>query len=116
VQWKSRSVRSKVDLCRQNLIANAPQFNYGSTMPYEMTVTAKGLVCIPQAIREHLDIQPGQTVIVDERFNEVVIRKFGKPKVRLIKNELGLPVFITDDPNAPILTSEDVKKALEDFP
>ena len=42
-----------------------------------MTITSKGLVCIPQTIREHLDIRPGQTVIVEERKNEVIIRKRG---------------------------------------
>jgi AbrB family looped-hinge helix DNA binding protein len=99
----------------QKSVAKVLQFNYSSTMPYEMTVTAKGLVCIPQAIREHLDIRPGQTVVVDERANEVVIRKTEKPKARLVKNELGFLVFVVDEPIPPI-TSEDVKKYMEDFP
>jgi len=66
-------------------------------MPYEMTVTAKGLVCIPQTIREHLDIRPGQTVIVDERKNEVVIRKRGCIGLVELLRELPDPVPFPED-------------------
>lgn len=72
-------------------------FNYSSTMPYEMTVTAKGLVCIPHIIREHLDIRPGQTVIVEERRNEVVIRKRGCSGLVGLLRELADPVPFPED-------------------
>ena len=66
-------------------------------MAYEMTVTAKGLVCIPQSIREHLDIRPGQTVVVDERENEVVIRKRGCAGLVKLLQSLPDPVAFPDE-------------------
>ncbi len=44
-------------------------------MAFEMKVSPKGLVCIPQLIRDRLGIRPGQSVLVDERKNQVIITK-----------------------------------------
>lgn len=36
-------------------------------MAYEMTITDKGLICIPQPIRDALGIKPGQKALVSQR-------------------------------------------------
>ncbi len=40
-----------------------------------MTITNRGLVCIPIEIRQALGISPGQTVLVEEKNGTVIIRK-----------------------------------------
>lgn len=81
-------------------------------------LSTKGQVVLPSRIRNKLGLRPGDLLDASVEGGRIVLtprKKCGR-KVRIIKDPVtGLPV-LTAGPNAPILTSEQVKEILADFP
>lgn len=81
-------------------------------------LSTKGQVVLPSRIRNKLGLRPGDPLDASVEGGRIVLtpRKKCARKVRIIKDPVtGLPV-LTAGPNAPILTSEQVKEILADFP
>jgi AbrB family looped-hinge helix DNA binding protein len=83
------------------------------------TVSSKGQMVIPSEIRKSLGIEAGSQLEISVPEPgvlraEVVRPKIGKRYKIKIHPKSGLPYF--DAPDAPKITSADVRKALEDFP
>jgi AbrB family looped-hinge helix DNA binding protein len=81
-------------------------------------ISTKGQVVIPQAVREKLQLRPGdglETRVEGGRIVLIPTQKRSR-KTRIIKDPLtGFPV-LTAGPNAPRLTSKHVAELLADFP
>lgn len=81
-------------------------------------VSTKGQVVVPQRIRRQLDLQPGDTLEARIEGQHVILtpRKARPRRARIIRDPVtGLPA-LTAGPNAPRLTSAQVREALADFP
>jgi AbrB family looped-hinge helix DNA binding protein len=81
-------------------------------------LSRKGQVVIPNFIRKKLGLCPGDSLDAGIEGGRIVLtpRKRRSKKVRIIKDPVtGFPV-LTLGPNAPILTSKQVKEILTDFP
>ncbi len=80
-------------------------------------LSTKGQVVLPSRIRNKLGLRPGDPLDASVEGGGIVLtpRKKRGRKVRIIKDPItGFPV-LTAGPNAPILTSEQVKEILADF-
>ena len=81
-------------------------------------VSTKGQVVIPRAVRDKLQLRPGdplETRIKDGHIVLIPMRKRSR-KARIIRDPLtGLPV-LTAGRNAPRLTSRQVAEILAEFP
>jgi AbrB family looped-hinge helix DNA binding protein len=85
----------------------------------KITVSTKGQVVIPLAARAKYRIEPGDQldlVLQKDEMRLVPIRKRRKFKPRMIKDPITGMDVLTLGPGAPPITSEQVKKLLEDFP
>jgi AbrB family looped-hinge helix DNA binding protein len=81
-------------------------------------LSTKGQVVLPSRIRNKLGLRPGDPLDASVEGGRIVLtpRKKRGRKVRIVKDPVtGFPV-LTAGPNAPILTSEQVKEILADFP
>jgi AbrB family looped-hinge helix DNA binding protein len=84
----------------------------------ETKVSSKGQVVLPNRLRQRLGLRPGDALDVKLEGDAIVLRpRRGKRrKARIITDpRTGLAV-LTFGPGAPILTHEQVKQALSDFP
>jgi len=84
----------------------------------ETKLSTKGQIVLPSRIRNKLGLRPGDPLDASVEGGRIVLtpRKKRGRKVRIIKDPItGFPV-LTAGPNAPILTSEQVKEILADFP
>jgi len=82
------------------------------------TVSTKGQVVVPSKIRRKLGLQPGDSLEARVEGQHIVLtpRKVRSRKARITRDPVtGLPA-LTAGPNAPKLTSAEVREALADFP
>lgn len=81
-------------------------------------VSTKGQVVIPRAVRDKLQLQPGdtlETTLEGDRIVLVPTRRRAR-KWRIVRSpRTGLPV-LTAGRSAPRITSEQVAEILADFP
>jgi AbrB family looped-hinge helix DNA binding protein len=81
-------------------------------------ISTKGQVVLPGPLRRRLGLQPGDTLDAKLSGGGVLLtprkRRAGKAKI-FIDKKTGFPV-LTAGKNAPILTSEQVREILADFP
>jgi AbrB family looped-hinge helix DNA binding protein len=81
-------------------------------------VSTKGQVVVPSRIRRKLGLQPGDSLEAKIEGQDIILtpRKVRSRRARIIRDSItGLPV-LTVGPNAPKLTSADVREILADFP
>jgi AbrB family looped-hinge helix DNA binding protein len=81
-------------------------------------VSTKGQVVIPRAIRDKLQLRPGDTLETRIEGDRIVLAPTRKRvrKARIVRSPItGLPV-LTAGPNAPRITSKQVAELLADFP
>jgi AbrB family looped-hinge helix DNA binding protein len=81
-------------------------------------VSTKGQVVVPSRIRRKLGLQPGDSLEAKIEGQDIILtpRKVRSRKARIIRDSItGLPV-LTAGPNAPKLTSAEVREILADFP
>ena len=85
----------------------------------KVKVSSKGQVVLPIAARSKYRIEAGdqlELVLKKDEMRLVPVQKKRKFKARIIKDPItGLPA-LTLGPGAPVITTEMVKKLLEDFP
>jgi len=84
----------------------------------ETKVSTKGQVVLPSRLRERLGLKPGDALDVKVEDGNIVLtpRRRRRRKARIIIDPItGLPV-LTAGPGAPVLTHEQVKEMLADFP
>ena len=86
----------------------------------ETKVLEKGEVVLPASLRRRLGIKPGDTLNADIQDQNIVLSPRPEKKkariARIVTDPVtGLPVIDIGD-DAPILTSEMVRKMLADFP
>jgi AbrB family looped-hinge helix DNA binding protein len=82
------------------------------------TVSTKGQVVVPSKIRRKLGLRPGDSLEARVEGQHIVLtpRKVRPRKARIIHDPVtGLPV-LTAGPEAPKLTSLEVREILADFP
>jgi AbrB family looped-hinge helix DNA binding protein len=84
----------------------------------ETKISTKGQVVLPSRLREKLGLRPGDALDVRLEGGAIVLRprraRRRKPKI-IIDPRTGFAV-LTAGPGAPILTNEQVKEILSDFP
>jgi AbrB family looped-hinge helix DNA binding protein len=81
-------------------------------------VSTKGQVVLPGAVRRKLGLNAGDSLDVTLEAGRVILapRKKRRRKVRIIKDPIsGLPV-LSAGADASILTSKQVREALDEFP
>ena len=81
-------------------------------------VSTKGQVVLPGPLRRRLGIRAGDPLDASIKAGRIVPAPRAKPRLkpRIVEDPiLGGPV-LTFGPDAPILTSEEVKEILADFP
>jgi AbrB family looped-hinge helix DNA binding protein len=81
-------------------------------------VSTKGQVVIPRAVREKLQLRPGDPLDARIEAGHIILIPTRKPsrKARILRDPLtGLPV-LTAGRNAPRLTSKQVADILAEFP
>ena len=84
----------------------------------ETKVSTKGQVVLPSRLRERLGLKPGDALDVKVEDGNIVLtpRRRRRRKARIIIDPItGLPV-LTAGPGAPVLTHEQIKEMLADFP
>ncbi len=81
-------------------------------------MSSKGQVVLPKAVRTKLRLQSGVPFEVRIQDGNVLLvpDKPAKRKARIVKDPItGMPV-LTLGPGAPIITHNEIRKLLEDFP
>lgn len=81
-------------------------------------LSTKGQVVLPSSIRRRLGLRPGDALDAEISAGKIVLspRKNRSHKPRIVIDKVsGLPV-LDAGPNAPTLTSEQVRAMLADFP
>lgn len=82
------------------------------------TLSSKGQVVLPAAVRRRLGLLPGAEMRVNIEANRVILEPLGRtaPKIRQTTSPIsGLPVIEITDVHPP-LTSEQVNELLTDCP
>ncbi len=81
-------------------------------------VSTKGQVVLPAAIRHKLGISAGDPLDISVEQDRIVLTATPKPRyeARIIEDPITGFTCIDLGPDAPILTSEMVRKILADFP
>jgi len=81
-------------------------------------VSSKGQVVLPHRIRRKLGLRAGDTL--DARIEGVRIvltpRRKRQRKCKIIRDPITGAAVLTAGPGAPILTSQQVRELLSDFP
>jgi AbrB family looped-hinge helix DNA binding protein len=83
-----------------------------------ITVSTKGLIVLPGPLRSRLDIRAGDTLDANIEDGRIVLtpRRNRGRRVKIIKDPItGLPVLSAGE-NPPILTSQEVREILANFP
>jgi AbrB family looped-hinge helix DNA binding protein len=82
------------------------------------TLSRKGQVTIPIAIRRKLGLRPGDPLDVTVEDARIVLtpRRERKKKVRILTDPVTRLPVLSAGPNAPRLTSKQVARSLADFP
>jgi AbrB family looped-hinge helix DNA binding protein len=81
-------------------------------------LSTKGQVVLPSRIRNMLGLQPGDPLDAELEGERIVLtpRRTRRARARIAKDPVtGLPV-LTAGANAAVLTSEQVREILADFP
>jgi AbrB family looped-hinge helix DNA binding protein len=81
-------------------------------------LSTKGQVVLPQAIRRKMNLRPGDSLDTKIEGDRIVLipRRKRLRKSRIVIDPVsGLPA-LTAGPNAPKITSAEVKALLADFP
>jgi AbrB family looped-hinge helix DNA binding protein len=81
-------------------------------------LSTKGQVVLPGPIRRKLGLQPGDSLDAKVQSGSILLtpRKKRKRKAKIITDPIsGLPV-LDAGPDAPVLTSEEVREILDEFP
>jgi len=84
----------------------------------ETTMSTRGQVVLPQAIRKKLNLQPGDRLAANVEGERIVLvpKRRRARKARIIKDPLtGYPV-LTAGKNTPTLTQKEVERILPEFP
>jgi len=84
----------------------------------ETKVSAKGQVVLPGPIRRRLGIRAGDRLEVSVDAERIVLAKRTKRshKARIVKDPVTGFIYLDAGTDAPILTSEQVREMLTDFP
>jgi AbrB family looped-hinge helix DNA binding protein len=85
----------------------------------KITISTKGQLVLPLAARTKYRIEPGDQldlVLQEDEMRLVPRRKQRKFKPRFIKDPITGMDVLTLGPGAPTITSDQVKRLLEDFP
>jgi AbrB family looped-hinge helix DNA binding protein len=81
-------------------------------------VSTKGQVVLPRLLRHKLGIRAGDSLEARIEAGHIVLvpQKNRRYKTKIIKDPItGFPV-LSAGPNAPVLSSKDVREMLADFP
>ncbi len=81
-------------------------------------LSTKGQVVLPGPIRRKLGLQPGDSLDAKVESGSILLtpRKKRKRKAKIVIDPIsGLPV-LDAGPGAPVLTSEQVREILDEFP
>jgi len=81
-------------------------------------ISTKGQVVLPGPLRRRLGLRAGDTLETSVEGNRIVLTPSHKPRPEakiVLDSVLGTPV-LSFGPEAPTLTSEEVKEILADFP
>lgn len=81
-------------------------------------LSTKGQVVLPRPIRHRLGLQPGDLLDAEVQAGRVTLtpRKKRSRKAKIILDPItGLPV-LSAGPDAPVLTSAQVREILSEFP
>ena len=84
----------------------------------ETKLSTKGRVVLPGPIRRELGVQPGDSLDAKVQAGRVMLTPRRKPSRQariLIDRITGLPV-LSAGPEAPLLTSRQVREILSEFP
>jgi AbrB family looped-hinge helix DNA binding protein len=81
-------------------------------------VSTKGQVVLPGPVRRRLGIRAGDSLDIAIEKDRITLTRTDKPKfkARIVEDPVTGFTAIDVGPDAPILTSEMVKKLLTDFP
>ena len=81
-------------------------------------VSTKGQVVLPGPIRRKLGIRPGDSLHASIEEGRVVLtpRKQSSHQAKIVKDPKTGFVYLDAGPDAPVLTSDQVKEMLADFP
>lgn len=82
------------------------------------TLSTKGQVVLPAPIRRKLGLEPGDSLDAEVQGGRVTLtpRKARSRKPRILADPVtGLPV-LSAGPDAPVLTSKQVREILDEFP
>jgi|HubBroStandDraft_6_1064221.scaffolds.fasta_scaffold00501_17 AbrB family looped-hinge helix DNA binding protein len=89
-----------------------------TVLTMQTIVSAKGRVALPRLLRRQLDIRAGDTLDANIEDGRIVLtpRRNRGRRVKIIKDPItGLPVLSAGE-NPPILTSQEVREILANFP
>jgi AbrB family looped-hinge helix DNA binding protein len=81
-------------------------------------VSTKGQIVLPMPLRRRLDIRVGDPLEISVEKDRIVLTTTKRKRftARIIEDPItGFPVLYAG-PDAPVLTSEQVKEILADFP
>lgn len=84
----------------------------------ETKLSTKGQIVVPGLIRRKLGLQPGDSLDAQVTSGSILLtpRKKRQRKAKIVMDPItGLPV-LDAGPGAPVLTSEQVREMLDEFP
>ena len=82
------------------------------------TLSTKGQVVLPASIRRKLGLEPGDSLDAEVQGGRVTLtpRKVRSPTPKILVDPVtGLPV-LSAGPDAPVLTSKQVREILDELP
>ena len=79
-----------------------------------VTLSTKGQLVIPAQIRKALNLNAGDQVILKVEGQRLVLEPASRPKAKLKRGKFGR-VVLEAPPDAPPMTTESVKKLLEEL-
>jgi AbrB family looped-hinge helix DNA binding protein len=84
----------------------------------QIRVSAKGQIVLPVSYLRQLGIQAGDMLDIDIENGKIVLTPHKKTKyvAKIIKDPITGFIAIDVGPDAPVLTSEQVRELLADFP
>jgi AbrB family looped-hinge helix DNA binding protein len=84
----------------------------------KITLSSKGQFVLPLAARNKYGLKAGDSIdlILKKDEMKLVPARPKRRKARIIKDPITGMAVLTCGPGAPVITSEMVNKALEDFP
>jgi AbrB family looped-hinge helix DNA binding protein len=84
----------------------------------QIRVSTKGRIVLPGTLRRQLDIRAGDLLDVCIENDRIILTPSRKSKfiARIIKDPITGFTALDAGPDAPVLTSEQVREMLADFP